>query len=75
MQALLPINLRGVRRLVMLRVLPEEVLAMCVIVFNIARDPSPLAGMCPAIQMNYFTVDKWSGLQIKQQVGYFSNFG
>jgi len=25
--------------------------------------------------MNYLAVDKWSGLQIKQQVGYFSNFG
>ena len=75
MQALLPTSLHGVRRLVMLSVLPEEVLALCVIVVNIARDPSPLACMGPTIQMHYFAVDKLSGLQIKQQVGYFSNFG
>jgi hypothetical protein len=75
MQALLPTSLHGVPRLVMLRVLPDEVLAMCVTVFKIARDPSPLAGMSPTIQMNYFAVDKFSGLQIKQQVGHFSNFG
>jgi hypothetical protein len=31
--------------------------------------------MCPSIQMNYFAVDKLSGLQIKQQFGHFSNFG
>src|SRR6266481_2279562 len=36
---------------------------------------SPLASMCPTIQMHYFAVDELSGLQIKQQVGYFSNFG
>ncbi len=75
MQALLPTSLHGVRRLLMLRVLPEEVLAMCVTVFNIARDPSPLAGMRSTIQMDYFAVDKLSGLQIKQQAGHFSNFG
>src|SRR5882672_6583135 len=72
MQALLPTSLHGVRRLLMLRVLPEEVLAMCVTVFNIARDPSPLAGMRSTIQMDYFAVDKLSGLQIKQQAGHFS---
>jgi len=31
--------------------------------------------MGPTIQMHYFAVDELSGLQIKQQVGYFSNFG
>jgi hypothetical protein len=31
--------------------------------------------MCPSIQMDYFAVDKLSRIQIKQQVGHFSNFG
>jgi hypothetical protein len=31
--------------------------------------------MCPTIQMDYFAVDKLSGLQIKQQVDHFSNLG
>jgi hypothetical protein len=33
----------------------------------------PLASMCPTIQID-FAVDKLSRLQIKQQVGHFSNF-
>jgi hypothetical protein len=59
----------------MLRPLAEEVLALHVIVVNLSGDALPLASMCPAIQMNYLAVDKLSRLQIKQQVGYFSNFG
>jgi len=31
--------------------------------------------MRSTIQMDYFAVDKLSGLQIKQQAGHFSNFG
>ena len=33
-----------------------------------------LPSMCPSIQMNYFAIDKFSELQINQQVSYFSNF-
>ena len=29
----------------------------------------------PSVQMDKFAVDKLSRLQIKQQVGHFSNFG
>jgi hypothetical protein len=29
--------------------------------------PLPLASMCPTIQMNYFAVDKLSGLHIKRK--------
>ena len=38
------------------QVLTEEVLALGVIVINIARDALPLAGMRSSVKMNYFAV-------------------
>jgi hypothetical protein len=55
------------------QVLTEEVLALRVIVINIARDALPLASMRSSIQMNYLAVHKVSGFQIEQQVCNFPN--
>jgi hypothetical protein len=38
------------------QVLTEEVLALRVIVINIAKDASPLAGMRSSVKMNHFAV-------------------
>jgi len=50
----------------MIIVLTEEVLALRVIVINIARDALPLASMRSSVEMDYFTVQKRGGFHIKQ---------
>jgi hypothetical protein len=47
------------------QVLTEEVLALRVIVINIARDALPLASMRSSVKMNYFAVYEGSGFQEK----------
>jgi hypothetical protein len=47
------------------QVLTEEVLALRVIVINIARDALPLAGMRSSVKMNYFAVYEGSAFQEK----------
>ena len=47
-------------------VLTEEVLALRVIVINIAMDALPLASMRSSVEMDYFTVQKRGGFHIKQ---------
>jgi len=45
------------------QVLTEEVLALRVILINIARDALPLASMRSSVKMNYFAVYEGSGFQ------------
>jgi len=47
------------------QVLTEEVLALRVILINIARDALPLASMRSSVKMNYFAVYEGSGFQEK----------
>ena len=59
----------------MFRFLTEEVLALRVIVINIARDALPLASMRSSVKMNYFAVYEGSGFQEQYQVHDFRDVG